>query len=139
MGNIATRTGDEMSRTVSERTCRGNTRSRRKRKQDKESKPQLQQANINATGRKGSSHSLVTDAVKRAQQAHHYNTGGNEARLRGHNPAAGKTSKQEAKDDSTQTGYPLGLMKTHQAARQESAAVLLQAVRRSTPPNLPPQ
>ena len=38
MGNITTRTGDEMSRTVLERTCRGNTRSRGKRKRGKESK-----------------------------------------------------------------------------------------------------
>ena len=36
--NIATRTGDKVSRTVSERTCRGNTRSRGKEKRGKESK-----------------------------------------------------------------------------------------------------
>ena len=138
-GNIVTRMGNEVSRTVLERTCRRNTRSRRKRKRGKESESTTTASKNNATGRKESRYSLATDAVKRAQQAHHYNTGGSTARLHGHNPAAGKTPKREAKDNSTQTGCPLGLTKTHQAVRQENAAVLLQAVRRSTPPNLPPQ
>ena len=74
--------------------------------------------------------------------AHNYNTGTrnkDSARLHGHNPAAGKTPKWEAKDDSTRTGCPLGLTKTHQTARQETVAVLLQAVKSSTPPNLAPQ
>ena len=75
---------------------------------------------INATDRKENSHSLATNAVRRAQQAHNYNTGvrrESKARLCGHNPVAGKTPKWEAKDDSTWTGCPLGLTKTHQAAR----------------------
>ena len=62
--------------------------------------------------------------------AQNYNTGARNkgsVRLHGHNPAAGKTPKWEAKDDSTGFGYPLGLMKTHQAARQETVAILLQA------------
>ena len=37
MGNIVTGMGDEVSTTVSERTYRGNTRSRGKRRWDKES------------------------------------------------------------------------------------------------------
>ena len=74
--------------------------------------------------------------------AHNYNTRArnkDSARLRGHNPTVGKTPKWEAKDNSTRTGCPLGLMKTHQAAQQETVAVLLQAVKCSTPLNLPPQ
>ena len=116
-GKYHNRTGDKVSKTISERTYRGNTRSRGKRKQGKESKSTTTASNINATGRKESSHSLTTNVVKRAQQAHHYNAGESKARLRGHNPVAGKTPKREAKDDSTQTGCPLGLTKTHQAAR----------------------
>ena len=46
MGNIVTRTGDEVSRTVSERTCRGNTRSRGKRKWGKESESTTTAVNI---------------------------------------------------------------------------------------------
>ena len=52
--------------------------------------------------------------------AHNYNAGErskDSARLHGHNPVAGKISKWEAKDDSTQTCYPLELTKTHEAAR----------------------
>ena len=101
MRNITIRTGDEVSRIVSERTCRGNTRSRGKRKWGKESKSTSTASKYIYYWQKESSHSLTTDAVKRAQQAHHYNTGESKARLRGHNPAAGKTPKREAKDDST--------------------------------------
>ena len=140
MGNIATGMGDAVSRTVSERTCRGNTRSRGKRKRGKESKSTTTISKNKATRRKGNS--LATNAVRRARQAHNYNAGvkrESKARLRGHNPTAGKTPKREAKDDMTRTGCPLGLTKTHQAARQETIAVLLQAVKRSTPPNLPLQ
>ena len=69
--NIATGMGDEVSRTVSERTCRGNTRSRGKRKRGKESKSTTTAVNIYiyATDRKGNSHSLATKAVKRAHNS----------------------------------------------------------------------
>ena len=74
-----------------------------------------------------------------AQQLQHEGRSKYSTRLRGHNLAVGKTPKWEAKDDSTQTGCLLRLTKTHQVARQETVAVLLQAVKCSTPPNLPPQ
>ena len=73
-----------MSRTVSERTCRGNTRSKGKEKRGKESKStpakhtHPQQPNINATSRKGNTHSLAINAIRRAQPAHNYNTGSKE-------------------------------------------------------------
>ena len=137
-GNITTRTGDEVSRIVSERTCRGNTRSRGKRKRGKEcksttttseNKSYWQKRKQSQSSYKGSKKGLVGPPLQHK---------GKGARLRGHNLATSKTPKREAKDNSTRTGCPLGLTKTHQAARQESSAVLLQAVR-STPPNLPPQ
>ena len=72
---------------------------------------QPQQQNINATGRKGNTHSLSTNAVKglnkptiTTQEVKREN----KARLRGHNSAAGKTPKWETKDYATRTGCPLG-------------------------------
>ena len=41
--------------------------------------------------------------------AHNYSTGENEARLRGHNPAAGKTPKWEAKTTRHRLAVPSGL------------------------------
>ena len=151
-----------MSRTASERTCRGKHHSIGERGggarkgTDRVSlvwgaRPQpvtpakysTTTTNIKyTTGRKENTHSLATKAVKGLTTAHNYNTRvGNKdsARLHGHNSTVGKTLKWETKDDSTRTGCPLGLLKTHQAARQETIAVLLQAVKCSTPLNLPLQ
>ena len=47
---------------------------------------------------------MATKVVKGLTTAHNYNTrprNKDSVRLRGHNPAAGKTLKWEAKDDST--------------------------------------
>ena len=47
--------------------------------------------------------------------ARSYNVGEGKmaTKLQGHNPAAGKTPKWEAKDDVTRSGCPPGLTKTH--------------------------
>ena len=45
-GKYRRKDGDEVSRIVSERTCRGNTRSRGKRKRGKESKSTTTAVNI---------------------------------------------------------------------------------------------
>ena len=125
-GRSATPTGNIVARTEtkcpgsSRRGPVGGTREAGERGNGaRRASPQPQQVKIKATGRKKSSHSLATKAVKRAQQAHRYNTGESKARLCGHNPATGETPKWEAKDDSTRTDCPLELTKTHQAARRE--------------------
>ena len=63
---------------------------------------------------------MIAERKKGLTTAHNYNKGArskDRARLRGYNPAAGKTPKRKARDDSTRTGCPLRLTKTHQETR----------------------
>ena len=112
-----------MSRIVSERTCRGNTRSRGKRKRGKESKSTTTTSENKSYWQKRKQSQSSYKGSKKGSVGPPLQHKGRGARLCGHNPAAGKTPKWEAKDNSTQTGCPLGLTKTHQAARQEAVAV----------------
>ena len=90
--NIATGTGDKVSKIVSERTYRGNTKSRGKRRRGKErngwSLPNTRSSSttctpakhstttiIYTTGRKENTQSLATKTVKGLATAHNYNTG----------------------------------------------------------------
>ena len=60
-------------------------------------------------------------------------------KLQGHNPVAGKTPKWEAKDDAAQTGCPPADENSPSDTTGKRVAVILQAVKRSAPLDLPPQ